>query len=355
MQSLKNLVAYLDGVDDTEVFVLCSNKDMGGDVLSVKTDEWIDYGTKTKVFYNSNASITRSGIKKILDYVRPDVIFVNGLYSFPYTIYPLLYSSAKRKILSARGMLHPGALSQKSKKKKVFLTLFKLLQIHRRCEFHTTSDIETGYVTDTFGTDREVWMCPNLPNSLPYQQPLAKTAGELNLVSISLISPMKNILLVLEALKRCETNISYHIYGPVKDASYWSECKRMFDILPVNIKVSYKNELRPEDIPSVLTKYHCFILPSKSENFGHAIYEALSTGKPVITSHNTPWNGLEKANAGYNVKPEDVHVMAGCIDKLAMLNNEDYDAMTLAASKYVANKYNINEIQVQYDEMFALK
>ena len=36
-----------------------------------------------------------------------------------------------------------------------------------------------------------------------------------------------------------------------------------------------------------------FLLPTGGENFGHAIFEALSCGVPVLISDQTPWRGLE--------------------------------------------------------------
>lgn len=176
--------------------------------------------------------------------------------------------------------------------------------------------------------------------------------GVARLVSISLISPMKNILLVLRALQQVNTKVIYHIYGPVKDPSYWEACKGLIQQMPSNVTVEYKGEVLPHNIHTTLKDYHYFVLPSKSENFGHAIYEALSSGRPVITSHNTPWNGLEAAYAGYNVNPEDITTFADLIDTLAEENSNDYSKATLAARKYIEQRYNIDDIKAQYREMF---
>ena len=42
----------------------------------------------------------------------------------------------------------------------------------------------------------------------------------------------------------------------------------------------------------------CFLLPSKSENFGMSIVEALSYGVSVLTTEETPWSVLRNINAG---------------------------------------------------------
>lgn len=351
IQSISNTTKLLATVPGVETYIVCGNRDLDGTVLDVRTDAWVEYGKGIKVYYNTGQS--NSILLKIIDSVKPDVIFINGLYSIPYTIYPLLYK-AGRKILSARGMLHPGALSQKSKKKKLFLAVFKILGLHKKCEYHATTTEEVQYIQDVFGETQKTWMVPNLPNVLTAQDAIAKSTDELKLVSISLISPMKNILLVLKALQHCEGNITYHIYGPVKDAAYWEECKVCVQSLPPNVKVEYKGEVLPHNVEQALSGYHYFILPSKSENFGHAIYEAMSAGKPVITSHNTPWNGLEGAKAGYNVVPEDREALTTLLDELVLLPQEEYTPATAAAREYVLKQYDINHINELYKKMFSL-
>lgn len=351
VQSVKNTAMAMAG-DDVDIYILCSDKELNGSPIDVGRDSWVDFDKGIKVYYNAQAD-SKATINNIIRNVNPDVIFINGIYSLPYTIYPLLYNGNTRKILSVRGMLHPGALSQKRLKKKIFLTAFKLRGWHKMAEYHATAEDEAGYIRNHFGTDKKVWVVPNLPNVMQYLPPAEKEKGEVRLVSISLISPMKNILLVLRALQQVKENVVYHIYGPVKDPTYWEDCKGLIQQMPSNVTVEYKGEVLPHLIIATLKSYHYFVLPSKSENFGHAIYEALSSGRPVVTSHNTPWNGLEVAGAGYNINPDDATAFTGLINNLVDIDTHEYNQATLAAKKYIEQQYNIDDIKAQYREMFS--
>ena len=216
--------------------------------------------------------------------------------------------------------------------------------------FHATDAEEQKYIQQVFGTETKVMVAANFPGVLTVQPVIKKEVGYLKLVSIALISPMKNILLVLEALLAFDNSnreilrytqddrlsreqgvsgessvgnwqsgvvsgetgagsreeggvnsessvgsdqlsivniIEYNIYGPVKDKPYWDECLACIKKLPANIKVNYHGDIPPAEIVHALATNHVFILPSKSENYGHAIYEALSAGRPVITSNTT--------------------------------------------------------------------
>jgi glycosyltransferase involved in cell wall biosynthesis len=249
-------------------------------------------------------------------------------------------------------MLHPGALSQKSFKKKVFLSIFKMLGLQKKCEFHATTTGEEGFIKDVFGKDVKVWVAPNLPKVLGSETPIHKKVGELSLVTVALISPMKNIKLVLEALQNCKSNISYNIYGPVKDEIYWNECKNIINVMPSNVRVQYHGAIEPYKVETVLQKHHSFIMPSKSENFGHAIFEALSVGKPVITSQFTPWNELEKYKAGYNIDVNDIATITSAIEQIACMDNDTYTQWSEHTTKYSAKKINMPAIISDYKAMF---
>jgi glycosyltransferase involved in cell wall biosynthesis len=154
------------------------------------------------------------------------------------------------------------------------------------------------------------------------------------------------------SINQHDNQITYDIYGPVKDKIYWNKCLQVIASLPKNISVNYNGDIPPSEIKAALGKSHIFILPSKSENFGHAIYEALSAGRPVITSNNTPWNNLRESNAGINVSTDQINVIIEAINFFAKMTQEELDKWSLAAHQYAIQSVDFDMIRQQYKEMF---
>jgi glycosyltransferase involved in cell wall biosynthesis len=184
------------------------------------------------------------------------------------------------------------------------------------------------------------------------QQYLKKETNSLNLISIALVSSMKNHLNVLLALMNCKSNFIYKIYGPIKDYEYWDKCKIIMEKLPHNIEVLYMGPVLPLEVEKVLEWAHVKILPSKSENYGHSMVEALSAGKPLISSHFIPWNDLNINNARFNVDPDNIDELTNAIEFYANADSIQYVALSSNASNYIAKKVNIDHIKKAYIELF---
>ncbi len=343
--------------------VITGSRDLDNKHLQVITDRWIEY-PNSKVWFNSSSNII-SVLDKTLNENKPDLFFIVGLYDWNYNFKPLGRFKEIPKIVSVRGMLHPGALSQKSFKKKLYLGMWKRMGLHRKVVFHATDEEEKKYVHDVFGKDVRVMVAGNFPNLFLYREVAKKEVGELKLVTVGLISPMKNIIEILKSLKICERvyrggaegaevsrRIEYNIYGPVKDEAYWNLCLQEIKKMPANVTVNYCGEVPPEEIEGALINNHVFILPSKSENYGHAIVEALSAGRPVITSGNVPWVGLREAKAGVNVNMANEGQLGEAIEFFVKMNQEELNEWSRGARKYIEERVNVGEIKEQYKRMF---
>jgi glycosyltransferase involved in cell wall biosynthesis len=353
IQSVANLVREYDA--GVAYYIFCGDVDLNGAALeNVETDQWVGFNDHTQVWYNGTEKISDNLVKQV-EAIKPDIIFIVGVFSWHYNIVPVMFCKGTRKILSARGMLHPGALSQKKWKKKIFLRFFKLLEYQYKVDFHATDEEEQHFITGHFGEAAKISIAGNFPNKIGKSYMPTKESGALKLVSIALISPMKNILPVLQALEKSVHKIEYNLYGPLKDEDYWEKCKEQAKKLPENIKFTWHKELEPQKVKEALRGNHVFVLPSKSENFGHAIYEALSAGRPVITSENTPWNELQSANAGMNISLDSSGSLENALDFFGAMDQEQMDQWSRGALNYAEKAVDVVKIRQQYDNLFDIR
>lgn len=349
VQSVLNMVNHIGG--DIEFEVVTSDRDIDGTLLNIQaSDKWGRFNNYTNVFYCSVAN-RFSRLLEIFKNKKSDVDFLTGIYSFHFTILPILFSESKRKIISVRGMLHPPALQQKRIKKKIYLSLLKPLLLYKKVEFHATDELEKQHIISFIGLQPKIWIAANIPtiiepNILPKQQ------GTLKLLTVALIGPMKNHLEVLNALATCESAIQYDICGPIYWPDYWQKCLEIISKLPSNIKVNYHGAIPPHELVDFYHHSHVFICPSQSENFGHAIFEAFSAGKPVITSHNTPWNQLEEKKIGMNLSPIKEEIQ-NAIMHFANMDDSTYKDWSNRSSAFARNQPFIDEAKSSYEKMFT--
>jgi len=352
IQSILNLISSYQ--KNIRFYIFTSVHDVDGSEIAVsEKNKWIPFNEHSFVWYN-DSGFAFSNLKKEIKLLNPNFIFINGIYSLHYSILPLLFLSIPNKILSVRGMLHPGALSQKPFKKKIFLNLLKLFNIQKRISFHATDEIEKQIIHSIFGHKSTVFIAANYPKKISETIIKEKESNTLNLITVALISPMKNHLLVLQSLQNLPHKINYTIIGAIKDVAYWNECLEAISKLPPNIKVNYIGEKSPELISSFLSQADVFIMPSKSENYGHAIIEALQSGLPVITSKNTPWNNLFENNAGLNTDLSVISI-SETISFFCNMDVATFNKWSKGAISYAKESINLDEINTQYALMFDIK
>ncbi len=327
IQSVTNLILSLQ--NDYNIYVITSAYDLKSETImpGIKTNTWnivsLPQSTGTiKVWYANKWNPGYSTFKRLIHHITPDFVYLNGIFSYNLFLVPLIaIKNAKNKfkiIICPRGMLQKGALADKSLKKKTYLRVLKISGLVNKAVWHATNAEEKEDVLKHFGENNEVIIAMNIPkNPIEKICCIAKTAGNLKLLYLSLITEKKNLLFLLELIKAIE-DMSLDIYGPVKDNAYWSQCIKLINEMPH--KVKYLGSILPSEVQNTFSKYHASILLTKGENFGHALYESLSVGRPIITSNFTPWNNLEHYKAGWNLDISD-HLQ--CIHKLNEIKHLD--------------------------------
>ena len=94
-----------------------------------------------------------------------------------------------------------------------------------------------------------------------------------------------------------------------------------------------------EDKLKILSESFCLVLPSKSENFGNVVLEAISQDTPVIASKNTPWEILKENNAGYWVDAS-VDSIKNALNEIILIDDEKYTQIQKRAKSLLNNKFS---------------
>ncbi|MCS5489188.1 glycosyltransferase [Algoriphagus limi] len=358
IRSLDNLSRCLVG--EFEIFIFTSNNDLGSlELLNVPSNQWVQYTSNVHVWYSQANTRGFAQIKKLLITVRPDVVYINGMFTPSFVLFPLLLRNhlpfSARWVVAPRGMLQRGALSVKPFKKKIYLKFFKILKLHRNIQWHATDQQEGLDIRINF-PHANVCLAYDTPKiDTPVYKPIKKESGYLHLVFISLITAKKNIKELFETLSKvlpfCQ--IELDVYGPIKDSDYWEECQPFIQKLPAHVKTTYHGEINPSQVTSCLQNAHFFVLPSLGENFGHAIYESFHACRPVIISDRTPWKNLQQYPAGWDFSLEEPDRLLEIIMDAAKMGQEKYDQYCIGAQE-VANKYlKDNDFLSQYKKLFG--
>lgn len=356
ISSIVNLINHLHKEFDFYVFTGARDYGSNMDLTTVKTDQWMDWNGKAQVYYMSTNLKTKSNVFKVLKERSYDYYYVQGMFSFCFSIYPLIWWKqfyVGKLIVAPRGMLHSSALSVKSFRKRVFLAVTKFMGWYDDVFFHSTDAKESIQIRKNFSKNVKIREASMLPKSFDFEniKPLPKKAKQLRLVCVSRISKEKNVMLLLDALKNLDSPIQISFLGPFGDKKYFESFIYKLSNLPDHITTKYYGNVRPDRVMQILQKNHAFISPSLGENYGHAIAEALSLGLPAIISTNTPWVDLEKANAGFNLELNAQQFLEK-IEALYSMDEATFSKMQLAANRYIKKEINISKLKNQYFKLF---
>lgn len=352
VQSVYNLAILLK--DEFDIYVLTSSTDLEDDIASQleHLDQFTDKNG-ISVNYLSRSNISNTNLLEIVRQVQPNTIFVNGLFNkfFSSLLIKLLISAKSEKlIISTRGMLKPSAFGRKIWKKRTYIFLTKLLGIRKKASFHVTSDIEKDEVRRVFGPKAKSAVIPNIPfcqESINQKS----TVSTLRLVFAARIHPIKNLHLVLEALKEVDGPVSLDIIGVIDDELYWSKCERLISELG-KVNIEYHGSMVHHKLMNKMQDYDVYILPTQGENFGHSIFEALTNGLPVIISDQTPWLNLEADRVGIDVSLEQPVNLTHAINQFCHMTSEELIEWSQNAHQYAAN-YIANQAYIQsYGKLF---
>ncbi len=310
--------------NEFEFRVVARDREPGAALSSAPAD-WIDFGF-AKARYLDIGRFGARGLAALLKQTPHEVLWLNSVYDREFTLPALMAArlagaSKAPIVLSPRGEFGSGALEVKAAKKQIFLRLARALGLWRGITWHATSEAEAKDTAAEAPRGARIVVAPNMRLMLtppPFEPP-----GEaLRVVFVGRIAPIKGLAFALKVLARVRSPVCFEIFGPPEDPATYAEARALADALPPHIEVHWRGAASNEAIVEAHARSDLFLLPTGGENFGHAIFEALSCSVPTLISDQTPWRGLEAKRAGWDLPLAAPEAFVAAIEAFAALPAE---------------------------------
>lgn len=358
LKAFANQVAHLEGIYHFRIITRNTDYCETTPYESVKSNQWNKIAPNAEVFYLSVDNTSYASLKKLVNSIEFDSVYIHGIYSLYFSILPILLAKKhkpERIVVTAHGMLGKHSLSVKGSKKKLFIKAARFAGLYKGVVFHAANKAEADDVQEVMGSNSKVIVAEELPMKILLNEwkPRLKNKNELRLVSVARISPEKNTRYALEVLSACKQgNIIYDIFGPVYEEGYWNECLEIISKMPDNVKVNYHGSLPGEQVLEKLSNYHLMFMPTTGENFGHTILESFMAATPVLISNKTPWLNLSDKKAGWDIPLNNSDLFVKTIEYLAGLSQDDYNIHSQKAMELAQEFMNDKSILKQNIRLF---
>jgi len=339
MRSISSLVEQLG--DEIDFHVVTRDRDEGSDAPypDCAPGAWVPVG-KARVRYLSPSQLTMRHLVAAVREAQAQAVYLNSFFA-PMSLRLL---AARRfgalkgvpVILAPRGELTPGALRLKAFKKESFLRLAAWSGLHDDVVFHASTERERDEISNAIRLRTPPRIARNAValTSARAGAPRTKAPGSARFVFLSRITRKKNLHLALEMLRDVEGSATFDIFGPVIDPAYWRECVAAIERMPPNVAVAYRGAIAHDEVAAALAGCHFFLLPTASENFGHAIVEALAAGCPLVTSDQTPWTALAQRGIGWDLPLDDRSAWRGALQACVDMDDPTYTTASLKAARF---------------------
>jgi glycosyltransferase involved in cell wall biosynthesis len=357
IRSIVNMVETLKQEYDFYVFTADTDFGESSPMPNITVDQWL-VQEGVHLYYHSKGSMTYKKVKSIIKDIHPHRIYLNSMFS--NMIKPILAGYQSENIIIApRGMLSASALAVKPIKKFFYLWFLRTFGFAKYIHFHATSEQELKDIQRIFPSAKSITVAGNIPGKLEASvSQVVKSPNNIQLVFIGRMHPIKNLHVLLLALQKVKGQISLNIIATIEDDKYLNRCKHLAKELGEHIQVNWLLDLPHHSIRSYLQSAHFFVLLSEVESFGHAIFEALAVGCPVVISNQTPWKNLQAKKVGWDLPISDLPLITNSLQIITDMNDKEWQSYrdgSLNLAKSYVKELNVNkEYSILFENRFNL-
>lgn len=360
-QTLRNMIDWLG--DEFDFSLLTADRDLGDQhaYSSVAINCWQPVG-KAKVCYLSPAERRLKRWRQRLNELEYDILYLNSFWhrDSRQALWLQRMGLVRRVpvIVAPRGEFSPGALQLKHLKKQLYLSLARMFGLWNNVLWHASTNKEAENIRSAIGSEARIYCAVDLmPKSIDSSSGCvlrSKQPGAARIVLLGRVSRMKNVDYALRVLAQVRGDVDFRVLGPREDREYDAQCAALAEQLPPGVRATMLGGMPPDDVGRELAAAHLMFLPTRGENFGHAIIEALRAGCPVLISDQTPWHGLEEDRAGWVLPLDEAERFRAVVQQVIDMPEPEWSEWSAGARRF-GERFACNPAHVEANRQLFLR
>lgn len=240
-------------------------------------------------------------------------------------------------VVSPRGMLSPWALAYRAWKKRLAFWSYQWRDLLSARLLHATSRTEAEELR-ALGLRQPIAVIPNGVEIPTCSKPVGADTGPRRALFLSRIHPKKGLADLVAAWKALRPPGWRAIVAGPDEQGHRAMVEGLVRAAGLEADFQFVGPVEGEAKWALYRSADLFVLPTRSENFGLVVAEALACGLPVITTKGAPWEELAQERCGWWVAlgPE---ALEAALREAVSLPDEERRAMGRRGRTMVEERY----------------
>ena len=251
-------------------------------------------------------------------------------------------------VVSPHGTLSRWAMRHgRRQAKRLFWVTLQRRALERAACFRATSELEYEDLR-RLGFRQPVALIPN-GIDVPRRRPAEPPGEDRTLLFLGRLHPVKGLDALIDAWCMVQDEFPHWrlvIAGDDTDyqgtSGYMAELRRRAAARGA-ARLSFAGEITGAAKWDAYRDAGIYVLPSRSENFGVTVAEALAAGTPVVATDQTPWRGLPARGAGWCIEV-GAAPLAACLREALATDGETLRRMGMRGRRWMEAEFDWADI-----------
>ncbi len=256
------------------------------------------------------------------------------------------------RIVSLHGMLEPWAWQYKAAKKQVVWQLFQRQDLFSASALHATSLAEAQRIRQIV-PHLPIAVIPwgvDFPPTTDLPEPDSKPNHLRQVLFLSRLHPVKGVLTLLKAWHQLQPRGWELLIAGPDENGHQAEVRQTITTLNLP-RVRLLGSQTDAQKWRLYQQADLFVLPTRNENFGLVIAEALAAGTPVITTRSAPWADLVTYDCGWWIQ-SGTESLVEALESAMALDRQQLAAMGQRGYQLIHKKYTWSRVAEQMLEVY---